>query len=84
MRPGSIMRSKGVPVDITPGARSKAVELLRAYFGDFPMEIHSDDLENLRRMESAASIYVSDEDNIWKKLADVIKEHSIVTVIAEY
>lgn len=84
MRPGSIMRSLGKERSITPGWRSQAAKVLREYFGDFPMEIHAEDLETLRRMESAASVYTRDEENIWKIIADEIKDHSVVTLNAEY
>lgn len=84
MRPGSVMRSMGGIQDITPGWRSQAAKVLRDYFGDFPMEIHAADLELLRRMEAAASVYTSDEENIWKKIADEICDYSVVTLTAEY
>ena len=84
MRPGSIARSKGDLVSITPGWRSQAAKVMREHFGEFPLELHTDDISTLRKMEAGASLYTHDPENFWKTLADAVCDNDVVTVVAEY
>jgi hypothetical protein len=84
MRPGSIMRSKGDPIDITPGWRSQAAAILESAFGRSPMELGRDELPLLKSMAIGASVYASDDDNMWCKLMAAVEEHTIITVALEY
>lgn len=84
MRPGSIMRSMGEPVNITPGMRSQFVSVLEEQFGHCPMELHQDDGYRLGIMAAAASVYASSDKNAWQMLSDALAEHGVVTVTAEY
>jgi hypothetical protein len=83
MRPGTIMRSKGEPISITPGLRSRAAELLRVNFGSSPMEIDQDSEPLLETLSAGASIYTG-EDNMWQKILTAVQEHNCVVVSLEY
>ena len=84
MRPGSIMRSMGEPVNITPGCRSQFVDMFRQHFGDFPAELHQDDVWKLELMAAAASVYADAAGNVWMLLFAAVHTYNIVTVTAEY
>lgn len=85
MRPGSIARSMGDLVNITPGWRSQAASVMRDMFSDFPLELHAtSDLQTLQHMAKGASVYTSDKENMWRILADAVIEYGVVTVVAEY
>ena len=84
MRPGTVMRSKGGPVDITPGLRSRAATILRTYWGDSPMEINRDDLDTLAKLANGASVYASEDDNIWLKIMSAVNEHDACVIQMEY
>lgn len=83
IRPGSVMRSKGEPVTITPGMRSRAASILTTMFGQSPFEIHKEDLPSLESMALGASLYVVDE-NMWQQIIDMVNEHDVVTMALEY
>ena len=84
MRPGTIMRSKGDPVNITQGFRSRAASVIRGYFGESPCEIDRDHLDTLRKLEAGASIYTNEGDNIWAKIGAAVHEHDCVVIVMEY
>jgi hypothetical protein len=84
MRPGTVGRSLGVLVNITPGWRSQAASVLRNRFSGFPMELTAvQDLSMVQAMGDGASVYTRDEENIWKIIAEAMVEHGVVTLIAE-
>lgn len=85
MTPGIVGRNFGKQVDITPGWRSKAAEVLRDHWGDTPMQLlASHDLSTLQLLAAGASVYSSDEANIWIKIAAALDEHNTVTIVLEY
>lgn len=84
MRPGTVMRSKGAPVDVTPGMRSKAAKLIQERFGKSPCELDRDHIEALRAMADGASIYMDDDENIWLRMLKGIEEHDCIVVSLNY
>lgn len=85
MTPGLPGRNFGKQVDITPDMRSRAADVLRNRFGNSPMMLTAVyDLEYMRALEAGASIYTSEEDNIWHKIAEALGEHGSVTIVLEY
>ena len=84
MRPGTIMRSKGGPIDITPGWRSQAAMILQERYGQCPCEINADDLYELEWAARASSVHSSDSENFWKKIVDAVREHHSVVIDTQY
>jgi len=85
LRPGTIMRPTGEPVNITPGLRSQFATQVRWMFGNFPIEMFRDGHhESLMDMARAASVYTTDDDNVWLKLAMAVDANGVVTLFAEY
>lgn len=84
MRPGTIMRSKGEPISITPGLRSRAAEILRSNFGSSPMEIDQDSASLLETLAAGASVYVGNDRNMWQQILTAVEEHNCVVVSLEY
>jgi hypothetical protein len=72
MRPGTIMRSRGEPMDITPGSRSKGAGLLERFWGPSPCEIDRGALPLLESLDAGASLYLLGEDSFWRKIATAI------------
>ena len=84
MRPGTVMRSKGDEVTITPGARSKAAQILRERFGSSPMEIDGDYQEALELLAEGASVYCGAELNMWQQMLNAVRDHGCIVVSLEY
>ena len=85
MTPGPIGRNHGKQVDITPGFRSAAASALRECFGEAPLTLVESDMSLLETLERGASVYVMrPEENMWRQIAEAIREHSAVTVVMEY
>lgn len=84
MRPGTIMRSKGDVIRITPGLRSRGAAALRRYFGESPMEIDTDHIALLEMLAQGAAVYVHDEDNMFLKIKMGVEGHGCVVVKLEY
>lgn len=84
MRPGTIMRSKGKPEDITPGFRSAAASVLRDMFGETPFEVNRDDLERLTWMRRACTVYTLDEPNFWGRIEQAVEAFDSVVIDFSY
>jgi hypothetical protein len=74
----------GQPQDITPGWRSQCALVLRERFGDAPHRLDAQDLHTIEEWAIGASVYTSDEENVWKRVAAAISAHGGVEIDAEY
>ncbi len=72
------------PVNITPGLRSRCAQILRERFGKAPHRLDREDLEIIEAWAQGASVCTSDEENVWKKIAQALNEHGGVEIEAEY
>jgi hypothetical protein len=89
MRTGTIARSKGNPEIITPGWRSRAVNILSDHFGNFPMELNESDLGKLCLLRDGSTLYTFEEDGgsqngFFTKIIEAIKSESCVVIGTEY
>jgi hypothetical protein len=72
------------PVNITPGLRSRCAQILRGRFGDPPYRLDREDSYLIEALSEGASVYTSDEENVWKKIAVAIGDYGGVEIDAEY
>jgi hypothetical protein len=72
------------PQDITPGWRSQCALVLRERFGEAPHRLDREDAPLLEEWARGASVYTSDEKNVWKLIAQAIHNHGGVEIEAEY
>ena len=84
LRAGTIATPKGKEKSITPGWRSKAVDILSSRYGESPWEFGLDDLCDFENKALGASLYTLDKDNFWGLIATEIEENGVVTVGTEY
>jgi hypothetical protein len=84
LRPGTNLRPTGELINITPGLRSQCAAALRQLYGEFPIEFHLGDYDDLKRLAWAASVYAFDDDNVWLKLAMAVEGSGVVTLFADY
>lgn len=83
MRPGTIMRSKGEPICITPGFRSKAAGQIERLFGSTPCEINRDDLYKLELLETGESLHLN-EGGFWHSIRVAVETYDSVVIDLEY
>lgn len=86
MSPGVPGRNRGKQVNITPGLRSRAADVLRQEFSNSPITLTAaEDLGKLALMASATRVCIfDDKDNFWKIIADAVAMHDAVTITLEY
>ena len=72
------------PVNITPGWRSRCEQVLRERFGEPPHRLDQDDMPIIEALADGASVYTSDDDNVWRTIARALDEHHGVEIEAEY
>jgi hypothetical protein len=85
MRPGTLKRSKGEPVDITPGRRSHFVMgIMVPVFGPSPIELTRDDLPNLELLALGESLHVHKNDSTFDKIITCVKENDACCLFFEW
>ena len=77
-------RVYGHPVDITPGWRARCAQILRERFGEAPHRLDRENVNLIEVMAEGASVYTSDEENVWLTIATAINTHGGVEIEAEY